>query len=44
MRYRSLAAGGPQVSELGFGVIIFPVRDQGWLNGRPENQEPARAS
>jgi L-galactose dehydrogenase len=25
-------------------ATIFPVRDQGWVNGRPENQDPRRAS
>jgi L-galactose dehydrogenase len=25
-------------------AVLAPVRDQGWLNGRPENQNPGRAS
>jgi hypothetical protein len=25
-------------------AILAPVRDQGWINGRPENQDPGRPS
>ena len=25
-------------------AVLTPVRDMGWLNGRPENQDPGRAS
>ena len=25
-------------------AILTPVRDRGWVNGRPENQDPGRPS